>query len=257
MKLEIRDLTFSYDGKRNILDGISTSFESGEFTVVLGRNGAGKTTLFKNLLGLLKPQKGEVLCDGLSFSDMSVREKARKIAYIPQESNPAFSYSVLTSVLMGTTSMISSLSSPKEKEIRKAYEALEKFHIADLAGRKTNTLSGGERQLVLCARAVAQEAGILLFDEPTSNLDWANQIKTLGNIRALTRDGYTAIVSTHNLEQALNFATRLILIKDGKLCYDASPAELASSSLLSSFYDIDISVEEYKGHYICIPKESE
>lgn len=257
MKLEIKDLTFSYDRKKNVLDGISTSFESGEFTVVLGRNGAGKTTLFKNLLGLLKPQKGEVICDGIPFSGMSVREKARKIAYIPQESNPAFSYSVLTSVLMGTTSMISSLSSPKEKEIRKAYEALEKFHIADIAGRKTNTLSGGERQLVLCARAVAQEAGILLFDEPTSNLDWANQIKTLENIRALTRDGYTAIVSTHNLEQALNFASRIILIKDGKLCYDASPAELASSCLLSSFYDIDISVEEYNGHYICIPRESE
>ena len=137
MKLEIRDLTFSYDRKRNVLDGISTSFESGEFTVILGRNGAGKTTLFKNLLGLLKPQKGEVLCDGIPFSGMNTREKARKIAYIPQESNPAFSYSVLTSVLMGTTSMISSLSSPKEKEIRKAYEALEKFHIADLAGRKT------------------------------------------------------------------------------------------------------------------------
>ena len=253
MKLEIRDLTFSYDGKKKVLDDISMSASGGQFIALLGRNGAGKTTFFKNLLGLLKCQSGQIFIDGETFSSLSIKERAKCIAYIPQESNPAFSYTVLTSVLMGTTNAVSTLSSPGKEETDRAWSAMRRFNIEHLAHRHVNTLSGGERQLVLCARAIAQEAGILLFDEPTSNLDWANQIKTLENIRKLTDEGYIAIVATHNLEQALNYSTRLLLLKKGKLCHDSDAESLVSSPLLSSFYDMDIIVERYRGHYVCIP----
>ena len=124
------------------------------------------------------------------------------------------------------------------------------------AHRMVDSLSGGERQLVLCARAIAQGSRILLFDEPTSSLDWANQIRTLDSIRSLTREGYLAIVSTHNLEQALNWATRLVLLKGGRVHADGTSGELACSCFLSSFYDMDIRVEKLEGHYVCIPQET-
>ena len=256
MTLDIRSLMFSYDGKRNVLDDISLSFKEGQFVVLLGRNGAGKTTLFRNLLGLLKADGGSVHVDGRDFLSMSVRERAGYMAYIPQESHPGFSYSVITSVLMGTTSSLSTLSCPGKKEMDRAYAALERFGLVPFAHRMVDSLSGGERQLVLCARAIAQGSRILLFDEPTSSLDWANQIRTLDTIRSLTREGYLAIVSTHNLEQALNWATRLVLLKGGRVHADGTSGELACSCFLSSFYDMDIRVEKMEGHYVCIPQES-
>ena len=155
MTLDIRSLTFSYDGKRNVLDDISLSFKEGQFVVLLGRNGAGKTTLFRNLLGLLKADGGSVHVDGRDFLSMSVRERAGYMAYIPQESHPGFSYSVITSVLMGTTSSLSTLSCPGKREMDRAYAALERFGLVPFAHRMVDSLSGGERQLVLCARAIA------------------------------------------------------------------------------------------------------
>ena len=211
MRLDIRGLSFSYDGQRQILDKLDLSFSCGDFVVVLGRNGAGKTTLFRNLLGLLRPQSGTVEVDGVDFLHLSAKERA-------------------------------------------TLAALRRFSIEDLASRRVDSLSGGERQLVMCARALAQKAPILLFDEPTSSLDWGNQIRTLENIRRLTKEGYLAIVSTHNLEQALNYASRIVMLCDGKLVADASPQELAMQGSLSSFYGLDVSVERIRGHYVCIPQ---
>ena len=254
MRLDISGLTFSYDGKRKILDDISLSFHEGEFVAILGRNGAGKTTFFKNLLGLLKCQEGRMSIDGAELGGLSVRERAKRLAYIPQSTSTVFSYSVLTSVLMGTTNNISTLSTPSEAQYRRARLAMEKFGIAALAGRTVDSLSGGERQLVLCARAIAQQADVLIFDEPTSNLDWGNQIRTLSTIRGLVGEGYLALVSTHNVEQALNYASRLVLLDGGRIVADGSPGELASSSILGEFYDLEVDISRINGHYVCIPK---
>lgn len=254
MRLDISRLTFSYDGKRKILDDISLSFHEGEFVAILGRNGAGKTTFFKNLLGLLKCQEGRMSIDGAELAGLSVRERAKRLAYIPQSTSTVFSYSVLTSVLMGTTNNISTLSTPSEAQYRRARLAMEKFGIAALAGRTVDSLSGGERQLVLCARAIAQQADVLIFDEPTSNLDWGNQIRTLSTIRGLVGEGYLALVSTHNVEQALNYASRLVLLDGGRIVADGSPGELASSSILGEFYDLEVDISRINGHYVCIPK---
>lgn len=253
MKLEIDKLSFSYP-KGNVLDNLSLEFDKGEFAVLLGRNGAGKTTLMKNLLGLLKPSAGKILIDGIDTSTIKNRERARKIAYIPQESRQSFAYTVFSTVLMGTTATISTLSTPGKAEEERAMEALKRFGIEDLKDRHINAISGGERQLVLCARAVCQNADILLFDEPTSSLDWGNQIRVLESIKSLTEEGYLAIVSTHNLEQALNYASRIILLEDGRVKEDTTPELLSKSSAMKHFYSVDLEIRNIDGHYICIPE---
>ena len=254
MKLEIRNLSFSYDGRRKVLDGMSLSADEGQFICLLGRNGAGKTTLFRTLLGTLRKKEGEILTDGDDLSKLSARERAGRIAYIPQESSQSFSYTVLNAVLMGTTNRISTLASPGEKEVNTAIEALRRFGIEALKDRKTDSLSGGERQLVLCARAVSQNARILLFDEPTSSLDWANQIRTLSLIRSLTREGYLAIVSTHNVQDALNYADRIVLLDRGRIVSDSTPAELAENSALADFYSLPLTIKRVDDTYVCIPE---
>lgn len=253
MKLEIENLSFSYP-KGKVLDNLSVSFREGEFAVLLGRNGAGKTTLMKNLLGLLKPTSGRILIDGINTAEMKNRERARKLAYIPQESQQSFAYSVFSTVLMGTTAAISTLSTPGKAEEEKAMAALRRFGIEHLKDRAVNAVSGGERQLVLCARAIAQDADILLFDEPTSSLDWGNQIRVLESIRSLTEEGYTAIVSTHNLEQALNYASRIILMEDGHIKADCTPEEMAEGGTMRHFYSVSLEIRNIDGHYICIPE---
>lgn len=255
MTFTAENLVFSYSKKGpKVLDGFSCSFTGGEFVTLLGRNGAGKTTFFRNCLGTLKGT-GRIEVDGRDLRSMKPRERASTIAYIPQDSKPAFSYSVLTTVLMGTTPSVSTLSSPKEAEVERALSALGKFGIAHLANRKLDGVSGGERQLALCARAVAQEAKVLLFDEPTSNLDWANQIRTLDLIRKLTGDGYLAIVSTHNIEQALNWSTSIILLKDGKVAAQGRPEDIAAPGLLSDFYGMGVEVSRHQGRWLCAPGE--
>lgn len=254
MSLAVNDIHFSYDGRRPVLDGLSFSLEDGTFNVMLGRNGAGKTTLFRIILGILKAQEGSVSVDGVDLAGMGARERARRIAYIPQESHPSFSYSVLTTVLMGTSASISTLASPGVAEMKRAQDALERFSISHLANRRVDSLSGGERQLVLCARALAQDAPLLLFDEPTSKLDWANQVHSLDNIKSLTSDGHTALVAMHDIVQALNWADNIILIKDGHTWAEGSPDKVADSDLLSGFYSTPIKVGRLDGQYICTPR---
>lgn len=250
MKLEIRNLTFSYHDHQ-VLKGLNASFESGTMVALLGGNGAGKTTLFRNILGLLKCQSGEILADGRSLSEMTPRERARLIAYIPQESRTQFSYTVFTSVLMGTTAGIKPLGTPGEKETKRTEEALERSGITALRDRGADTLSGGERQLMLSARADAQNAGILLFDEPVSSLDWGNQIRVLRLIRKLSREGALAIVSTHNIQDAMNWADRIILLEDGRIKADGTPDEIATSGILSDFYSMPVKLIRAEGRYLC------
>ena len=254
MKLEIKDLSFSYP-KRKVIDDLSLTFHEGEFVILLGRNGAGKTTLMKNLLGLLKPDAGSILIDGQDINNLNNRERAKLLAYIPQEARQTFAYSVFSTVLMGTTASISPFATPGEVEEEKAMEALKRFGIEALKDRAINAISGGERQLVLCARAIAQNARILLFDEPTSNLDWGNQIRVLESIRSLTKEGYLALVTTHNLEQALNYGERIILLDEGKIMADAFPSLLASSGVMKDFYSISLKIKNIDGHYICLPED--
>ncbi len=254
--LKAERLTFSYP-RKEVFHDISFEAGKGEFICLLGPNGAGKTTLFKTLLSLLKPVSGRISIDGKDIASMQEKERARLVAYIPQEASKVFNHTVKAYVLMGLTPNLSTLSSPKEKDEKIAIAALKRLGIEELKDRGIQSLSGGERQLVLIARALATGAQILLFDEPTSNLDWGNQIKVLRTIKRLTEEGCTAIVSTHNLEQALNYSDRIILLEKGSIKAQGSPAELAEGDELENLYSTPLSILHIAKQYVCIPKEVE
>lgn len=237
--IEVRELSFSY-GRHEVLKGISFTAEPGEMLCVLGHNGAGKSTLFKCMLGILRGYSGSVSIDGKNISDMSAAERARSVAYIPQAANPAFSYSVADMVLMGTMPQLSGRLSPGNAEKEIAMDALARLGIEDLAMRSYSQISGGEQQLVIIARAIAQGARILIMDEPTSSLDYGNQMRVQKQLTKLIEDGYTIIQSSHNPEQAYIFADRIICIRDGRIYRQGRPEEVLDEQLIRDLYNIDV-----------------
>lgn len=236
--LEVKELSFSYGGS-SILDNVSLRAEKGQFVSVLGSNGVGKSTLFKCILGILRDYSGTVTVDGRDTRSMSVRELAQRIAYIPQMSASAFNYSVEDIVLMGTTAGLGSLRSPGTAEKRRAEDAMERMGIFDLRQRCFHHLSGGERQLAVIARALAQQANILLLDEPTSALDFGNQMRILREARNLAQDGYLVLQTTHDPERAYMFSDRMIALKDGSVFVQGTPTEVLTAENIRELYGVD------------------
>jgi iron complex transport system ATP-binding protein len=256
MSIEVKNLSFSY-GARSVLTGVSFTAERGRLLSVLGPNGVGKSTLFRCILGLLKGYTGQILVDGADVKSLTPRELARAVAYIPQSSYPAFSYSVHDMVLMGTQSRFSPFSPPGREGERLAAQALERLGIASLAHRAYTKLSGGERQLVLIARALAQQSPILLMDEPTANLDYGNQMRVLSKVRALAEEGYAILQSTHNPEQAYLFSHEILAMKDGSVLARGAPEEVLTAGLVRDLYGVEVEVESLRNDKmrVCIPKE--
>lgn len=239
MSLKIDNLSFSYNADP-LLQNLNADFHNGEFITILGRNGEGKTTLFKLIIGSLKPQKGILTIDGEDLSTFSIKKRAQKIAYIPQSSNPSFSYSVFNTVLMGVTSQISSLSSPSKNDEKRVLTLLDEFGLSHLHNKKLDQISGGEKQLTLIARAILQNSKVLIFDEPTANLDYYNQILVLDRIKKLQEAGYLIILTTHTPEQALLYSSRILLLKDGKFTFSGTAEEIVESNALTNFYGKEI-----------------
>jgi iron complex transport system ATP-binding protein len=194
---------------------VTFALDPGETLAVLGGNGAGKTTLFRTLLGLLPPQAGTVLVGGVALPDLAPGERARRLAYVPQQHVPAFGFSVLEAVLMGRASLVGTFARPGEGDYRAAHGALATLRIDALAQRPVTEISGGERQLVMIARALAQRAAVLVLDEPTASLDFGNRARVLGEIDRLREGGMTILFSTHEPDQALAHADRALLLADG------------------------------------------
>ena len=242
MEIEVQNLTFSY-GKQPALREVSFSVQKGTLTAVLGANGAGKSTLFRCMLGFLTPQAGEIRLSGRPLSAYSRRETAEKIAYIPQSSEPIFNYTVLDTVLMGTTGTMNVLQRPGRQQ-EAAMQALQRLGIEALAQRGIGTISGGERQLALIARALVQNAEILIMDEPTANLDFGNQQRVLAQIRALAARGYTVLLSTHNPEHALRYAHRVLALQDGHIAADGPTETALTPQLLQTLYGIQAILAE-------------
>ena len=241
MSIEVKNLCFSY-GSRPILRDISFTLEKGEFLSILGPNGTGKSTLFKCILGLLSGYTGQVLIDGRDTRTFSVREAARHMAYIPQTSRPVFNFSVADIVLMGVTGSLSPFRTPGKAEQARCQWALEKLGIAHLAGRCYHRLSGGEQQLVLIARALVQNAPILMLDEPTANLDFGNQLLVLEHTRALTDEGYTIIQTTHNPEHSYLFSDRILALQNGSILMEGTPAEVITAPTMQALYRVNTEV---------------
>ncbi|WP_304223222.1 ABC transporter ATP-binding protein [Gracilinema caldarium] len=237
--LEIKNLSFSYGAKR-VLDKLSFSVSPGELVCVLGPNGVGKSTLFKCILGLLKGYSGDILLGGRSLRSLSEADLARLVAYIPQAHVPAYGFSVFDVVLMGSSSARSFFAVPGHREEEAARHALETLGILDMAARNYAELSGGERQLVLIARALAQGGRLLIMDEPTANLDYGNQVRIMEHIAGLTADGYSVLLSTHNPEHAFLWSNRTLVLHKGHLIADGPPAAALTEQSLEALYGIPV-----------------
>ena len=237
MSIQASDLRFSY-GRKKVLDGISFEVPDGCLCAVLGPNGTGKTTLFKCILGMLQKYSGQIRIDGELTKSLSARELAHKVAYIPQSHNQTFDYSVLDMVLMGTDHSLSVFAVPGKTEMKKAEAALEVIGIEGMKEKLFSHLSGGEQQLVLIARALAQGSHTLLMDEPTSALDYGNQSMVLEQARLLANAGYCVILSTHTPQQALWYADKALALNKGKVAAFGNPGDVLNEALIEELYGV-------------------
>ena len=242
--VEIRDLSFSYGPGAHRLDRVSLQLHAGQLCVLLGPNGAGKTTLLRCLLGLLVPSGGTVRHTGTPIADLGARELARAVAYVPQSCEVAFPFSTLDIVLMGRTPHLRMTAMPSVADRRAALEALGELGIAGLADRSFSALSGGERQLALIARALVQQAPVLVLDEPTAALDYGNAIRLLDTVDGLAADGRAVVMTTHQPEHALTHAGRAVLMRAGTVVADGPPQQVITSASLTALYDTPIQVAE-------------
>ncbi len=253
--IEVKNLSFSY-GAHKVLQDVSFSVPTGCFLSVLGPNGVGKSTLFSCILGLLQPQSGSILIDGLDISRLRPGERAKHLAYLPQSHNPVFQYSVLDMALMGANAQLGSFSAPGKQHIRAAEEALERLGISHLRDRSYNRLSGGERQLTLIARALVQNAKVLIMDEPSSNLDFGNRLRVMKTVQALTAQGYTVIQSTHEPEQAYLYSHQILALYEGGVLAIGSPEDVLCDEIISKLYGVPVQVHKLNDHKacLCVPK---
>lgn len=234
--LETRHLGIGYPGHPVGRD-INLSLASGEVLCLLGPNGSGKSTLFKTLLGLLPAQTGSVVAAGQDIRRWSRRRLARHLGYVPQAGGGSFAFSVLEVVLMGRSARLGRFAAPSKRDQQLARDCLARLGISHLERRQLTAISGGERQLALIARALAQEPALLVMDEPTASLDFGNQIRVLDHLQRLRDEGLGILFCTHQPEHGLRLADRLVLFKQGRIRYCGS-ADRLTSGQLAELYDL-------------------
>ncbi|MCW5799422.1 MAG: ABC transporter ATP-binding protein [Nitrospira sp.] len=252
--LEARDVNFSY-GTRLVLDAVSFSVPRGRVLSLLGPNGCGKSTVIKIMLGLLRPHGGAVWLDGCDVSRLSIRDRARRMAYVPQAHTLSFPYRVSEVVLMGRFAHRRVFQQTySAQEYRVVRDAMERVGIAHLAGRIYTEISGGERQLALIARALAQGAEILVMDEPVSGLDFGNQWRLLREVRALAAEGLTVLKSTHFPDHAFLSSDEVILMHEGKILAQGRPEEAMTKDRLHLLYGVEVNIlTQESGIRCCVP----
>ncbi len=253
-KVRAQNVAFGYNGSL-VLHDISLNIETGYVISLLGPNGSGKTTLLKVLLGLYKPDSGRVLLEGKPMSEMTPRQLARKIAYVPQTHRMSFAYTVFEVILMGRTSHTSFFSRYSKEDYEVAEQALERLSISKLKDRVYTEISGGERQLTLIGRALAQGADTLVMDEPLNGLDYGNQIKLLECIADLAQEGYTFIKTTHFPDHALWVSNRVVLMHQGRIVADGPTEAVINEHNISDLYNRDIAILDVgNGVRTCLPR---
>jgi len=251
--LMFKGVSFTYPGgEREVSRGIDLAVVSGSVTAILGPNGAGKTTLLNLALGWLQPQAGQVMFAGRPIGGWGRRELGRQMALVPQRENPTFEHTVLETVILGRSPHLGLLEMPGANDLEIAHASIARCGLASFSSRSVNCLSGGELQLVLLARALAQEPRLLLLDEPFSHLDLANKSRLLQVIRTLTAQGVTIMLTTHEPEIAAGIATHLVLMREGLVKRIGSLEEVMTGPFLSDIYGIPVEVCEVSGRKIVL-----
>ena len=246
-------LAFGFPG-RTIGRDVSFALGAGEVLCCLGPNGGGKTTLFRTLLGLLQPHGGSIHVAGAPLSSLSRNEVARRIGYVPQGHLAYFAFTVREFVLMGRTAHLGVFSVPGQRDKDISERSLQSLGIAHLADKPVTEISGGERQLALVARALAQEPKLLVLDEPTASLDFGNQVRVLQRIGALAASGIAILFSSHDPDHAFLCAQRALLLAEGRVLAIGAPRDVIRPDTLERMYRVSVQVVPLPGGmHTCLP----
>ena len=250
--MQIKNLSFRYKGCPEVLKDVSFEMEPGKFLAILGNNGVGKSTLLKCFNHILKPDAGQVLLDGKNLLKSSTREVAKQVAFVSQ-SVPNTQMTVHDVVMLGRRPYMKWGFTEQDHNI--VHDAMHRLDVEDMRGRFLSQLSGGEKQKVMLARALAQQPKVLLLDEPTSALDIQNQYQVLKMVRDIChKDGIIAAVVIHDLNLALRFCDRFLLLKDGQV-YRYGDRSILDSQALKEVYGVEAKVVEIEGRHIVLVEE--
>ncbi|OKY78486.1 MAG: ABC-type cobalamin/Fe(3+)-siderophores transport system ATPase component [Candidatus Methanohalarchaeum thermophilum] len=250
VKLEIKNLKFSYNSKPT-LDDCELKLKENEVLAIIGPNASGKTTLLKCVNRILEPDQGSIYIREKNIQNLGKEEIAQEIGHVPQEEGGSFPSTVFNTVLMGRKPYINW--KPSNKDIEIVSNILEKLDLKNLAMRDINELSGGQKQKVVMARALAQEPEILLLDEPTSNLDLKHQIEVMEIVEEQTKNGVSTILAIHDLNLASKYSDKIIMLKNGKI-HAAGEKEILTPENIEPVYEIKVDIIEKNNHKVVLPK---
>lgn len=257
MVLQLQQVSFSYQqGNGFVLDAVSLAVARGSLTGLLGPNGCGKTTILKLMAGVLRPLHGTIAFDGRALAGIPRRELARHVAVVPQETHPAFDYRVIEMVLMGRHPHLGAFALEGPADLAIAHDALRATGTAHLAARSYMSLSGGEKQRVVIASALAQQPDVLLLDEPTASLDLAYQLEVAALLAELNRArGVTIVIATHDLNLAASLCRTLVLVRGGRVLAEGATETVLNGDSIRRLYDVDADVRfhDRSGHLTVVP----
>lgn len=252
MKLEVKGVEFSYDSTP-VLSDVKMGVESGEILGIIGPNGCGKTTLLRCVNKILKPQKGSILIEGEKIRDLGRQTIAKKIGYVPQTESQSFSTTVFEMILMGRKPYIDWR--PSSDDLEMVSELIEMLGLEGLALRDIGEVSGGQRQKVMIARALAQEPEVLLLDEPTNNLDLKYQLEVLDLVRKqVVENGISCLVAIHDLNLAARYSDKIVMLNKGEV-YAAGGVDVLTPENIEAVYGIEVTIRKYSKKIIIIPED--
>jgi iron complex transport system ATP-binding protein len=253
-EVHIDSVRYAYDSDRLVLKGVSAVVPEGDFCGIIGPNGSGKTTLLKCISGYLKPQTGRVTVGGCDVAAMSVREVARRMALVQQHASIEYDFTVMDIVMTGRNPHLGRLKSESEQDYIIANDALSRAGIAHLKDRLVTTLSGGEWQLMVLARALTQQADIMLLDEPVTGLDIRHQVQVMSTIRRIAGErGISVVCVLHDLNLALRYCRSVVLLKNGEIYAQGAPDAVLTRGNVETVYETPVHVLEQDGELFILP----
>lgn len=253
MNLTVDDITFGYDSRRNVIEHLSLAYDSPDVLCILGSNGMGKSTLLQCIIGAFPVSSGSVTVDGVRVGDYKARDFARKVAYIPQSHTPSFAYKVIDIVTMGRTSRIGYLANPSDEDVEIARGQLDYLGVGHLAEKAYTEISGGERQLVMIASALAQDPELMILDEPTAHLDFGNAYRFVELVEKLREKQMGVLMTTHFPDHALALDGTTAILSGGRIIATGKASEVITEASMGALYGIQVSVERVGNRTICIP----